>query len=289
MGEGLVGVAGDETMNGPFVDYPSKSLAPCLAATPRYPLEELLSSTTSSSGDAFTCHSPDDIGKSSSTTVSECPMSPLDSYPSFDVFYTEWVQKLIEEESDDDHMNVNDISMAVEPDQTVEHSGAASEFFPALSTVYATLQPVGIWVGLNYLASKIGDTSGGWEIIWTLADIGWIELSDCGLYCRLADSWGGASCDEQTVVSHECEDMPPYGVYRGALEFDKEFGGGGGGGLESPIVEAVELSHSTEGLWRLADGADRTTSVRISDFEHYDGHDHIRGARDTGSPSWSYY
>lgn len=155
---------------------------------------------------------------------------------SAEVLYPEWVQRLIED-CDDDDKNIKDIDAGLDqqpkPSRPAEFRAAAPEFSPALSTIYSTLQPIGIWVGLNHLARKIGYAARGWEMIWDLADIGWIQLSDCGLYCRLADSWGSyeatvdpalssSSSTTTSSVSLECGDMQQqqqhYGIYRSGLE-----------------------------------------------------------------------
>ncbi|KAF4665304.1 hypothetical protein FOZ61_011029 [Perkinsus olseni] len=203
-------------------------------------LKELLSSAASSSQDDMLPYDSLILGNSSSTAPSECnqvdesPTSPLECCQSAEARYCpEWVQKLIEDSDDDDDDDDDDDSQGPgldrqdqhqepsRPEAVELHSGVP-EFSPALSLVYKTLQPSGIWVGLNHLARKIGYAAGGWEMIWNLADVGWIELSDCGLYCRLGDAWGSyeafsdpASTSSSSSAPRECGDIESYAVYRG--------------------------------------------------------------------------
>ncbi|KAF4668255.1 hypothetical protein FOL47_003110 [Perkinsus chesapeaki] len=164
-------------------------------------LEGPLVSSIASSEDAPT-YTARSMGKVAPSTAapSECrlleesPRSLLDSLCVAEPLYPDWVQRLMDECEDDDKQDLPQVEYP-SPDPSVDSvvvvaAAAAPEFSPVFSIIYDTLHPCGIWVGLNHLVRKIGYASGAWEMIWNLADIGWIQLSDCGLYCRLGERWG---------------------------------------------------------------------------------------------------
>ncbi|KAF4681948.1 hypothetical protein FOZ60_011339 [Perkinsus olseni] len=221
----------------PYMRYSSETTKTLVDTRRSSSLKELLSSTASSSQDDMLPYDSLILGNSSSTAPSECnqvdesPRSPVECRQSAEALYCpEWVQKLIEDSDDDDddsqgpgldRQDQHQELSRPESSEAVELHPGVPEFSPALSLVYKTLQPSGIWVGLNHLARKIGYAAGGWEMIWNLADVGWIELSDCGLYCRLGDAWGSyeAFSDPASTSSssapRECGDIESYAVYRG--------------------------------------------------------------------------
>ncbi|KAF4683266.1 hypothetical protein FOZ60_009387 [Perkinsus olseni] len=221
----------------PYMRYSSETTKTLVDTRRSSSLKELLSSTASSSQVDMLPYDSLILGNSSSTAPSECnqvdesPTSPLECRQSAEALYCpEWVQKLIEDSDDDDsqgprldRQDQHQEPSRPEPSEAVELHPGVPEFSPALSLVYKTLQPSGIWVGLNHLARKIGYAAGGWEMIWSLADVGWIELSDCGLYCRLGDAWGSyeafsdpaSTSSSSSSAPRECGDIESYAAYRG--------------------------------------------------------------------------